>query len=78
MSILESSGETTGNDQDPYGEMSDEMGLGNIKPEDSAYLSCLNNGKIYKNGETFTATMEGLPIDKEDQCMHCICQVSLW
>lgn len=44
--------------------------------ENSEYVSCLHQGKIYKDGESFTANVSGLPISMVDQCMQCICQVS--
>ena len=45
--------------------------------ENAEYISCLHQGKIYKDGDTFTANVTGLPIASVDQCMQCKCEVSL-
>ncbi|CAG7682310.1 unnamed protein product, partial [Allacma fusca] len=42
--------------------------------ENSEYVSCLHQGKIYRDGESFTANVSGLPISAVDQCMQCVCQ----
>lgn len=45
--------------------------------ENSEFVSCLHQGKIYRDGDSFTANVSGLPIQATDQCMQCVCQVSL-
>ncbi|CAG7729212.1 unnamed protein product [Allacma fusca] len=40
------------------------------------HVSCLHQGKIYRNREVFAANMSGLPIynRSRDHCVHCVCQ----
>jgi len=56
------------------GEEDDEDG--ELVTENSEFVSCLHQGKIYRDGESFTANVSGLPISGTDQCMQCVCQAS--
>jgi hypothetical protein len=56
------------------GEEDDEDG--DLVTENSEFVSCLHQGKIYRDGESFTANVSGLPISGNDQCMQCVCQAS--
>lgn len=56
-----------------FGEEEDDDG--DLVPENSEYVSCMHQGKIYRNGVSFTANVSGLPISMVDQCMQCTCQV---
>ena len=59
--------------QNPSGEEEDEEE--SFVTENSEFVSCLHQGKIYRDGEAFTANVSGLPISVVDQCMQCVCQV---
>ncbi|XP_076332234.1 chordin-like protein 1 isoform X2 [Tachypleus tridentatus] len=38
------------------------------------YLTCLDNGHIYKDGETFASTTTSLQPQQPNQCVQCVCQ----
>ncbi|OXA51677.1 Chordin-like protein 1 [Folsomia candida] len=57
------------------GEEEDEDG--DLVTENSEFVSCLHQGKIYRDGESFTANVSGLPIQATDQCMQCMCQTGM-
>lgn len=67
LSSLASSDNESGEDDDEDGELGSE----------NEFVSCLHQGKIYKDGESFTANVSGLPINMVDQCMQCKCDVNL-
>lgn len=63
---------TSSSDNESGEEEDDE---GDLVTENSEFISCLHQGKIYRDGDVFTANVSGLPISMADQCMQCICQV---
>ncbi|XP_023227580.1 chordin-like protein 1 isoform X1 [Centruroides sculpturatus] len=45
-----------------------------LPPVASPQVSCLHNGRVYQDSQTFTSNSTGLQTHSPNQCVQCVCQ----